>query len=183
MTDHSSLPPRQASEQLLNEYVTTQALRHHCRMVAQAMEAYAHKLEEDPELWYQAGLLHDLDWEKYPDEHPFKAVHEILKDYPETLKQAILAHGPHITGKQPETTLERYLFACDELSGLMHAVSLMRPNGFADMQVKSVKKKLKDKGFAANVSREDITQGVNLIGKSLEEHIAFLIEVYKKYGS
>jgi predicted hydrolase (HD superfamily) len=147
-------------------------------MVAQAMEAYAQKLGEDPELWYQTGLLHDLDWEVCPTEHPFKAVNELLTEYPDALKQAILAHGPQITGKQPETPIERYLFACDELSGLMHAVSILRPNGFADMEVKSVKKKLKDKGFAANVSREDIQQGVELIATPLEDHIAFLIEVF-----
>ena len=173
------LPTRQQSEELLKEYVTTEALRHHCKMVARAMEAYSGKLGEDTELWYQAGLLHDLDWEKYPEEHPFKAVNEILTEYPSALKDAILAHGPQITGKQPETTIERYLFACDELSGLMHAISLMRPNGFADMEVKSVKKKLKDKGFAATVSREDITRGAELIGESLEDHIAFLITVFR----
>lgn len=174
------LPSREASQKLLHEYMKNAALIHHCEMVAAAMEAYAKTLGEDQEVWYQAGLLHDLDWEMFPDEHPNKAITEILVQYPDELLQAIAAHAPDRTGKQPETLLERYLFACDELSGIMHAVSLMRPNGFADMQVKSVKKKLKDKSFAANVSRDDITKGFELIGKTPEEHIGFLIEVFKQ---
>lgn len=174
------LPLRKQSEELLEKYVENEALRHHCHMVARAMEAYAQALGEDPELWYQAGLLHDLDWEKYPDEHPNKAIADLLDEYPQELKDAIAAHAPMRTGKEPETLIEKYLFACDELSGIMHAVSLMRPNRFADMEVKSVKKKLKDKSFAANVSREDIDRGFTLIGKTPDEHIAFLIEVFKK---
>lgn len=178
-TQDGPVPSRAAAEKLLAEYIKNDALTHHCRMVARAMEAYAQALGEEAELWYQTGLLHDLDWEMYPDEHPNKAITEILKDYPESLKQAIAAHAPDRTGKHPETTIEKYLFACDELSGIMHAVSLMRPNGFSDMEVKSVKKKLKDKSFAANVSRDDIIQGMELIGKTPEEHIGFLIEVFK----
>lgn len=147
-------------------------------MVAKAMAAYAKNLGEDEELWYQAGLLHDLDWEMFPDEHPNKAITEILKDYPQELLDAIAAHAPGRTGKVAQTTIEKYLFACDEISGFMHAVSLMRPNGFEGMEPKSIKKKLKDKSFAANVSREDITQGVELINKPLDEHLAFLIKVF-----
>lgn len=174
------MKPRSDSETLVNQYIKNPALLHHCHMVAAAMEAYAQELGEDEELWYQAGLLHDLDWEMYPDEHPNKAVTEIINDYPEELKNAVLAHAPARTGKSPQTTLEKYLFACDELSGLMHAVSLMRPNGFSDMKTKSVKKKIKDKSFAANVSRDDIRQGFELIGKTPDEHIGFLIEVFRK---
>jgi len=176
----TTLPPRDSAQSLVQQYVKNAALVHHMEMVAAAMEACALALGEDPELWYQAGLLHDLDWEMFPDEHPNKAVTEILAMYPAELKNAILAHAPGRTGKEPETPIEKYLFANDELSGLMHAASLMRPSGFADMKVKSVKKKLKDKGFAANVSREDIQKGFELIGKTPEEHIAFLIEVFKK---
>ncbi|MFZ5376852.1 MAG: HD domain-containing protein [Patescibacteria group bacterium] len=174
------LANRVNSQQLLEKYVPNQALAHHSKMVARAMEAYANALGEDTELWYQAGLLHDLDWEMFPDEHPNKAVNEILADYPVELLDAIRAHAPGRTGKEPETLIERYLFACDELSGLMHAVSLMRPGGFSDMQVKSVKKKIKDKSFAANVSREDIAKGFELIGKTPDEHINFLIGVFAK---
>jgi len=175
----AGLPPRSQAEALLDEYIKSEALRHHCQMVARSMEAYAQELGEDSELWYQAGLLHDLDWEMFPDEHPNKAVTEILTGYPSVLIEAIKAHAPGRTGKNPVTLIEKYLFACDELSGLMHAISLMRPNGFSDMEAKSVKKKLKDKSFAANVSRDDINEGLNLIGKTADEHISFLISVFK----
>ncbi len=179
----AKLPQRNKAEELLDQYIKNDALKHHCRMVATAMQAYARELGEDEELWYQTGLLHDLDWEKYPDEHPNKAVNEILTDYPEVLLQAIRAHAPDRTGVNPSSTLDKYLFACDELSGFMHAVSLMRPNGFADMKVKSVKKKLKDKSFAAAVPREDMELGAELIKKELTDHIAFLIEVFNNAGS
>lgn len=175
------LPARERAEALMEKYIENEALRRHSRMVAVATEAYAKALGEDQELWYQAGLLHDLDWEKYPDEHPKRAVSELLVDYPQELRDAVEAHAPGITGKEPETLLERYLFACDEISGLMNAVSLMRPNGFSDMKVKSVKKKIKDKSFAANVSRDDIRRGFELIEKEAAEHIQFLIDVFKNF--
>lgn len=175
----AKLPSREESESLLRKYVTNDALLHHCQMVATAMEAYAQEQGEDAELWYQTGLLHDLDWEQYPDEHPNRALSELLVGYPQALRDAIAAHAPERTGKEPESLIERYLFACDEISGLMHAASLMRPDGFADMEVKSIKKKLKDKSFAANVNREDITRGMELIEKAPEEHIGFLIEVFR----
>ena len=179
-SSNPKLPPRAAAQKLVAEYVKNDSLRHHMEMVAAAMEASALALGEDPELWYQAGLLHDLDWEMFPDEHTNRAVNEILREYPTELLNAILAHAPTRTGKQPDTLLEKYLFANDELSGLMHAASLMRPSRFADMEVKSIKKKLKDKAFAANVSREDIDHGFELIGKTPDEPIAFLIDVFKK---
>lgn len=174
----SNLPPRSQAIQLLETHIKNEALRNHCYTVAEAMAAYANKLGEDQELWYQTGLLHDVDWEAYPDEHPNKAVTEWLTEYPQAMRDAILAHAPDRTGKQPSTTIEKYLFACDELTGFMHAVALMRPNGFADMKVKSVKKKLKDKSFAAAVPREDITLGAELIGVTLDEHIQFLIDTF-----
>lgn len=173
------MPTRQEAHALLDRYVTNPALKHHCQMVADALAAYATELGQDTELWYQTGLLHDLDWEKYPDEHPTRATTELLSEYPQALRDAVAAHAPSRTGKHPQTVLDKYLFACDELSGLMHAVSLMRPSGFSDMQPKSIKKKLKDKAFAANVSREDITLGFELIGKTADEHIGFLIRVFQ----
>ncbi|NTU46476.1 HD domain-containing protein [Candidatus Roizmanbacteria bacterium] len=172
------MPTREQSETLLQTYIKNEALQHHSRMVAQALAAYAQKLHEDVELWYQTGLLHDLDWEMFPDEHPNKAIRDLLSDYPVELKDAIAAHAPSRTGKEAVSLLEKYLFACDELSGFMHAVSLMRPNRFHGMEPKSVIKKLKDKGFAAKVSREDIEKGFTLIGLSPEEHIRFLIQVF-----
>ncbi|MBO6524317.1 MAG: HD domain-containing protein [Balneolaceae bacterium] len=174
---------RERSSKLLNTYVEGESLNQHCRMVAQAMEAYAKHLGKDEEEineWWTAGLLHDLDWEKYPDEHPGKAVNEILpkQGYSESVLNAIKAHAPERTGKEPETEIECYLFACDELSGFMNAVSLMRPTGFDGMKVKSVTKKLKAVNFAANVPREDIMKGTKLIKKELNEHIQFLIGVF-----
>lgn len=174
------LPSRDESESLVKKYIKNEKLSHHCYMVAQAMEAYANDLGEDSELWYQTGLLHDLDWEMFPDEHPNKAVTDIINHYPAEMLAAIEAHAPGRTGKNPSTLIESYLFACDELSGLMHAVSLMRPNGFSDMKTKSIKKKIKDKSFAVNVSRDDIRQGFELIGKTPDEHIDFLIEVFRE---
>jgi predicted hydrolase (HD superfamily) len=175
-----NLPPREASQTLLEKYIENPALRHHCEMVAIAMEAYAGKLDQDSELWYQTGLLHDLDWEKYPEEHPNKAINELLCDYPEELKRAVLAHGPEITGVEPETKMERYLFACDELSGFMHAYALMRPNGFTGMKASKIIKKLKDVGFAAKINRKDIEKGFGLIDGEPGEHIQFLITVFGK---
>ncbi len=177
-------PNSEHALQLLETYIKSDALRHHCKMVAQAIKAYAAVLGKDEtttEQWYLAGLLHDLDWEAWPDEHPNHAVNNILAPagYSREILDAILSHAPERTGKHPETEMERYLFACDELSGFMHAVSLMRPEGFVGMSAKSVTKKLKDARFAANVSREDIHHGAELIEKPLADHITFLAQVFQ----
>lgn len=178
-------PTRNEAEKLLKTYIESDNLQHHSYMTAMAMEAYANTLEKNDEeidKWWMAGLLHDLDWEKYPDEHPKKAVEEILPEHSmdQEIIDAIEAHAPQRTGREPEKEMERYLFACDELSGFMNAVSLMRPNGFSDMKVKSVTKKLKDKRFAENVPREDIQKGAELIGMELRDHIKFMIEVFRE---
>lgn len=169
---------------LVHEYIKNEALVNHCEMVAKAMEAYARKLgksDEEIEDWWTAGVLHDLDWEMFPDEHPNNACNSILpeKGYSELIINAIKAHAPQRTGKQPESDIEKYLFACDELSGFLNAAAMIRPNRFADMELSSIKKKLKDKRFAANVNREDIAHGVELIGSTLEDHIKFLIDTFK----
>lgn len=174
---------REHSLNLLHQYIEGESLLHHSMMVATAMEAYAEKLNKEVseiEEWWAAGLLHDLDWEKFPDEHPNKAVNEILIEfeYSDSILNAIKAHAPERTGKKPETEMERYLFACDELSGFMHAVSLMRPTGFEGMKVKSVNKKLKTVKFAESVPREDIRRGAELIQTDLNDHIAFLISIF-----
>lgn len=176
---------REESLKLLNDYIDNENLRHHCRMVAAAMDAYARDLGkglEEVEAWWTAGLLHDVDWERWPEEHPSKAVEEILPEagYPEEVILAVKAHAPERTGREPQMEIERYLFACDELSGFMNAVSLVRPNGFSDMKVKSVTKKLKDKSFAADVPREHINKGAELIDTELRDHIAFLIQVFRE---
>lgn len=181
----SSRPKREDSINLLNEYIESESLKEHCKMVAFAMEAYAKKLGKPDAVvleWWTTGLLHDLDWEKYPDEHPNRAVNHILPPlgYSTDVITAIKAHAPERTGVEPQKEMDRYLFACDELSGFLNAVSLMRPNGFSDMKVKSVTKKLKDRRFAANVPREDIKKGADLIETELQVHIQFLIDQFKK---
>ncbi len=174
---------RAESLALLNEYIDNESLLNHSLMVAKATEAYAIKLGKDQstiDMWWAAGLLHDLDWEKYPDEHPKKALNEILPPYnfPNELLQAIEAHAPERTGKNPTAELDCYLFACDELSGFIHAVSLMRPEGYKGMSVKSVTKKLKTLKFAESVPREDIRKGAELIETDLNTHIQFLINIF-----
>ncbi len=173
---------RQEAQQLMEKYIANPSLRRHCQMVAQAMEAYANNLNQDTDSWYIAGLLHDLDWEQFPDEHPNKAVNDILPqaDVPAEIIAAITAHAPDRTGQQPDTQIERYLFACDEICGFLDAVAKVRPAKFAGMKWSSVNKKLKNKSFAANVSRDDIEQGAQLIDKPLAEHVGFLIEVFNR---
>jgi len=134
---------------------------------------YARKNGEDEELWGMVGLLHDFDYEMHPDENP-KWGMEHLRDlgYPAELIQAIAAHCPDRTGVEPTTPLERHLFACDELSGLITAVTYVRPSkSILEVEVKSVVKKLKTSSFAAGVNRDDVAKGAELIGLPMEEHI------------
>lgn len=174
---------RSAARTLLETHVTSPSLRRHCDMVARAMEAYGTSLGHSPEeieTWYISGLLHDLDWEKWPDEHPNYALQNLLPQAGanQEMLDAIAAHGPHRTGRQPTTELERYLFACDEICGFLDACAKVRPEGFVGMKASSVKKKLKNKTFAAGVSREDVDHGAELINKPLDEHIEFLVGVF-----
>jgi len=171
------VPTREEALQLLEEWVENPGLRGHMKAVEAAVRWYARHFGEDEELWGLAGLLHDLDWEKYPDEHPLKAVEELRKrGYPEEVLHAILAHRSDFTGVQPETRLDRALVACDELTGMVTAVALVRPNGIDDLTPKSVKKKLKDPTFAKGVDREDVKRGPELLGIDLDQHIANVIQ-------
>ena len=171
------MPDRDDAVQLLEEWVENENLRKHMYAVEAAVRHYARIRDADEETWGLAGLLHDLDWEKHPEEHPLKAV-EALRErgYPEEVIHAILAHRPDFTGVEPETELDRVLFACDEITGLVVAACLVRPNGIDDLKPKSVKKKLKDKAFAAGVSREDVEQGIELLGVERSEHIQNVID-------
>jgi len=170
------VPTREEALQLLEEWVENPGLRGHMKAVEAAVRWYARSFGEDEELWGLAGLLHDLDWEKYPDEHPLKAVEELRKrGYPEEVLHAILAHRSDFTGVQPETRLDRVLVACDELTGMITATALVRPSGIDDLTPKSVKKKLKDPTFAKGVDREDVKRGSELLGIDLDQHIANVI--------
>lgn len=171
------MPTREEALQLLEEWVENPGLRGHMKAVEAAVRWYARSFGEDEELWGLAGLLHDLDWEKYPDEHPLKAVEELrARGYPEDVLHAILAHRADFTGVQPETRLDRALVACDELTGMITAVALVRPTGIDDLTPKSVKKKLKDPTFAKGVDREDVKRGPELLGIDLDQHIRNVIE-------
>ena len=172
------MPSRQDAKDLLHEWVENEGLRKHMYAVEAAVRFYARKLGEDEETWGLAGLLHDLDWERYPDTHPHEGVARLRDDgYPEEVIHAVLAHGyPERTDVPPETPLDKVLFACDELCGLVHAACLVRPTGIDDLRPKSVTKKLKDRSFAAGVNREDVARGIELIGIERSEHIQNVID-------
>lgn len=166
---------------LLCEYTEGESLRKHALAVECAVRAYARKWGEDEEAWGITALLHDFDYEKFPepvdpDGHPYKG-NAILKakGFPDFIRRAIMSHADY-TGVVRETKLEKTLFACDELCGFITAVSYVRPNKTVkEVEVKSVRKKMKDKGFAAKVNRDDITKGAEELGVDLDEHIGFVI--------
>ena len=170
------MPTRDEALALMEQWVENQGLRNHMKSVEAATRWYARQQGEDEEVWGLAGLLHDMDWEKHPDDHPLRAVDELRSlGYPEEVLHAILAHRADFTGVQPETPLDRTLFACDELTGLVTATALMRPTGIDDLTAKSVKKKMRDRAFAAGVDRDDVRRGAELIGVDLDVHIENVI--------
>ena len=167
---------------ILNEYTNSEALIKHALSVETCVRAYAKKYNEDEEYWGNVALLHDFDYEKYPTdkEHPFKGS-EILKEkgFDDEFRKAILSHADY-SGVTRETLLQKVLYACDELAGFITAVTYVRPSKTVDeVEVKSVKKKLKDKAFARAVSREDIRNGAEDLGVPLEEHIEFCIRAMR----
>lgn len=162
---------------LLREFTKSEALLKHMFAVEAAMRAYAAKFGEDEERWGITGLLHDFDYEMYPDapDHPVKGS-EILRErgYPDDVRDAILGHAPY-TGVPRASRMAKALYACDELCGFVMACAVIRPNKIADLEPSSVRKKLKDKGFARNVNRDDIAAGTAELGVELNDHIAFVI--------
>jgi len=168
---------RQSAWELLTEHTKSESLRKHALAVEACMRAYARKFGEDEERWAVVGLIHDFDYEMYPDapDHPLKGS-EILaqRGYPEEVRRTILSHADY-TGVPRETPMARALFACDELAGFITACALVRPDRIRSLEAKSVRKRMKDKAFARSVSREDITQGAAELGVILDEHIAFCI--------
>jgi putative nucleotidyltransferase with HDIG domain len=181
-TQRNALPSRESAWGLLCEYTQSENLRKHMLAVEACMRAYAKKFGESEDEYSLAGLLHDFDYEKYPTpaEHPFVG-EKILAErgYPEHIRRAILSHADY-SGVARNTRMEKALFACDELAGFITATALVKPNkSLAEVDAKSVRKKMKDKAFARNVSRDDITNGAAELGVELEEHIAFCIEAMK----
>ncbi len=168
---------REAVWTLLCEYTKSDSLRKHALAVEACMRAYARKFGEDEELWGCTGLIHDFDYEMYPNapEHPLKGS-EILKEkgYPEEVRRAILGHADY-SGVPRDSRLAAALFACDEVAGFITACALVRPDKIASLEPRSVVKRMKDKAFARSVSREDIRRGAEELGIPLEEHIAFCI--------
>lgn len=178
------MPDRNEALRLLDEWVANEGLKKHMLAVEASVRHYARLRGGDPDVWGLAGLLHDLDWEKHPDEHPRVAVDHLRSlGYPEEVLHAILAHRSDFTGVEPVSELDKVLVACDELSGLVFAACLVRPNGIDDLEPKSVVKKLKDKTFAAGVSREEVEHGVALIGLERSEHIKNIIDALRAVGT
>ncbi len=177
---------RQKALNILQEYTKSDSLLRHAYAIEQVMRKYAQKYGEDENKWGITGLLHDFDYEKYPtaEEHPFVG-NKILKDngYEDDILDAIMGHADY-TGVARKSLMAKTLFACDELAGFIFAVTYVRPTkSIVDVKVKSVTKKLKDKGFAAKVSREDINNGIEELGVDRAEHIQFVIDALKEKAS
>ena len=177
---------RAAAWGLLTEFTQSESLRKHALAVEACMRAYARKLApgsaEQEQLWGVVGLLHDFDYDRWPslDEHPYKG-NAILKErgYSEEIRKAIMSHAEY-SGVPRETPMEKTLFACDELAGFITACALVKPGrSLAEVEAKSVRKKMKDKAFARSVNRDDIVNGAMDLGVDLEEHIGFCIEAMK----
>ena len=168
--------------EFLNRHVKTNMLMKHLLSVEASMRGYAGKFGEDEDRWAIAGLLHDFDWEICPtlEDHPAFGA-EILREhgYPEDIIRAVMTHGDH-TGIPRETLMEHTLFAVDELSGFIRAVALVRTSkNLGDVTPRSVRRKMRDKGFAKDVNRDDIQKGADELGIDLDEHIAFIVESMK----
>ncbi len=170
-------PTRQQAWETLTRYTKSEALLRHALAVEAATAAYARRLGEDEEQWRVAALLHDFDYEMHPtlDKHPQDGA-PILREegYPEEIVETVLSHANHLNLPR-DTPLKKTLFACDELSGFVHACALVRPPGLKGLEPKSVRKKLKQPSFAAGVSRDDVNEGAELLGIELDEHIANVI--------
>jgi predicted hydrolase (HD superfamily) len=179
------LSPNEA-EELLNNWVLNDRLKLHMKQVAHLMKSWAKDKEElneaDQWRWEMTGLLHDADWDQWPEQHCKKIIEELeARNIDPEIIHAIASHGPVHFGVEPQTKMDKMLYAFDELSGFIHAYSLMRPNGYEGMDVKGVKRRLKDKAFAAGVSRDDLNDAASRCGIPLEELIEFAVEHQGKF--
>jgi len=172
---------RDRAWETLTRYTKSEALLRHALAVEASVRAYARKFGEDEELWGVTALLHDFDYEIHPtlDKHPQDGA-PILREegYPEVVIEGVLSHAEHLAMPR-DTPLKKTLFACDELSGFIHACGLVRPDGIETLEPKSVKKKLKQPSFAAGVHREDVYKGADELGVELDDHIRFVIEAMR----
>ena len=171
---------REDAESLLNEWVLNPRLRLHMKQVAHLMKSYAIEVKQLDDntvwAWEMAGLLHDADWDQWPDQHCKKIIEELEKRKVDPgVIHAIASHGPAHFGVAPVSEMDKMLYAFDELSGLVHAYSLMRPGGYEGMELKGVKKRLKEKSFAANVSREEIDDACQKAGIPIDELVTFIL--------
>ena len=177
------LPTRNEAQSLLEKHVKDEYQRYHAGMVATAMEGYAELFSENKDLWYVTGLLHDLDFEEFPNLHPAKSL-EWFKEwgYPEELIHAVEAHAYGYNNFQtlPQTKLASALMACDEITGIFYAYRKLNPIPYGEMKTSSIIKRLKEKAFARQIHREGINRGCELLGVSLEEHISNLIKFLAK---
>ena len=175
-------PTRQQAWETLTRYTKSESLLRHALAVEASTAAYARKLGEDEELWRVAALLHDFDYEIHPtiDKHPQDGA-PILREegYPEEVIDAVLSHAEHLSIPR-DTQLKKALFACDELSGFVHAVALVRPQGLEGLEPKSVKKKLKQPSFAAGVHRDEVYEGAEGLGLELDEHISNVVSALQE---
>lgn len=171
---------RTEAKQILESLTQSASLLRHMRTVELVMEAYAEKLNENTEEWAVAGLLHDADYEPFPDQHPQVIVNKLKAIGEEKIAHAIAAHYTK-WGVSYDTLLDKALLACDELTGFIVACAQVRPEGIATLEARSVIKKLKDKAFAAKVDREEVYKGAELFGVDIAEHIGFIINVLKAH--
>lgn len=169
---------RNQARELLSELTSNPSLLRHMRTIELVMEAYAEKLGENKDEWAIAGLLHDADYERYPDQHPQLIVNRLRELGEEKIAHAISAHYTKWNVSY-DTLLDKALLACDELTGFIVACAQVRPEGISSLEAKSVIKKLKDKGFAAKVERDEVYKGAELFGVELPSHIEFIIDVLK----
>jgi putative nucleotidyltransferase with HDIG domain len=183
----TTLPTREEALALQHEYTQSDSLRKHMLAVEAAMRAYATRYEEDPDRWGLAGLIHDFDYERFPnaahsatDEHPAEGVRILrARGWPEDILEAILGHATY-SGVPRQTRMAKALFAVDELTGLITATALVRPSrSLAEVDARSVRKKMKDKAFAKGVNRDDVILGAQELGVDLDEHIQFVIDAMR----
>ena len=171
---------REEASSLLADWVKNERLQLHMKQVGHLMKCWAQEKEGLPEAdqwrWEMAGLLHDADWDQWPEQHCRKIIEELeRRNIDAEIIRAIASHGPNHFGVEPETKMDKMLYAFDELSGLIHAYSLMRPEGYDGMELKGVKKRLKEKSFAANVSRDEIMDALKRAGIELDAIVPFII--------